>query len=40
MEIELIEENINYDDTIIFFCSNPFGLEEDSDDFYKNKEII
>ena len=40
LEIKLIEEIIGYEDVDIIFCSNTFGLEEDSDEFYKNQEII
>ena len=40
MEKELIKEIIGYEDIDIIFCSNTFGIEEESDEYYKNKEII
>lgn len=40
MEKNLIKEIIGYEDVEIIFCSNTFGLEEESDEYYKNKEII
>lgn len=40
MEKELIKELIQYDDIEIIFCSNTFGLEEESDEYYRNKEIV
>ena len=40
MEKKLIKEIISYEDLEIVFCSNTFGLEEESDGYYKNQEII
>ena len=38
--VGLIEEIIRYEDIDIIFSLNTFGLEENSDEFYKIKEII
>jgi nitrogen regulatory protein PII len=40
MEIKLIEKLLLFDDIEIIFVSNTFGKEEESDEYYKNKEII
>lgn len=40
MEKELIKEIVEYEDIDVIFCSNTFGMEEESDEYYKNKEII
>lgn len=40
MEKELIKDIIKYEDIELIFCSNTFGKEENSDEYYKNKEIV
>lgn len=40
METDFIKELIQYEDIDIIFCFNTFGMEEESDEYYKNKEII
>lgn len=40
MEKEFIKELIQYKDMDVIFCANTFGKEEESDEYYKNKEII
>ena len=40
MEKEFIKDLIRYKDMDVIFCANTFGKEEESDEYYKNKEII
>ena len=40
METKFIKEIIGYEDINIVFCSNNFGLEEESDEYYQNEEIV
>ena len=40
LEKQLIKEIIGFNDIEFIFCSNTFGLEEDSDDYNKNKETV
>lgn len=40
MEKELIKELIQFEEIDVIFCSNTFGMEEESDEYFKNKEII
>lgn len=40
LEKQLIKEIIEFNDIEFIFCSNTFGLEEDSDDYNKNKETV
>lgn len=40
MEKEFIKDLVQYKDMDVIFCANTFGKEEESDDYYKNAEII